>query len=71
MKVTFELPPPLVQRLRSQVPSGKRSKLVAELISRNLRRSGNALERAARTANTLRAVNRDMKSWEALNGYDD
>jgi hypothetical protein len=71
MKVTFELPPPLVQRLRSHVPSGERSRFVAELISRRLRNQGNALERAAQKANTLGKVKRDMKAWEALNEYDD
>jgi Arc/MetJ-type ribon-helix-helix transcriptional regulator len=71
MKVTFELPPPVVQQLRSHVPSGERSKFVADLITRKLRKEGNALERAAQKANTLGKVNRDMKDWEALNGYND
>jgi hypothetical protein len=71
MKVTFELPPPVVQRLRFHVPSGERSKFVADLISSKLRSQGNALERAAQKANTRRKVNRDMKDWEALNEYED
>jgi hypothetical protein len=71
MKVTFELPPPLVQRLRTHVPSGERSKFVADLISRKLRKEGNGLEHAAQKANALGKVNRDMKDWEALNEYDD
>jgi hypothetical protein len=71
MKVTFELPPPVVQRLRSNIPSGERSKFVADLISRKLQKQGNALERAAQKANALRKVNRDMKDWEALNEYED
>jgi len=71
MKVTFELPPPVVQRLRSNVPSGERSKFVADLISRKLQNQVNALERAAQKANGLRKVNRDMKDWEALNEHED
>jgi hypothetical protein len=71
MKVTFELPPPVVQRLRSYIPSGERSKFVAELISKKLQNKSNALEEAAQKANTLGQVNRDMKDWEALNGYED
>jgi len=67
MKVTFELPPPVVQRLRSHVPIGERSRFVADLISTKLRKKGNALEQTAQKANTLRSVNRDMKDWEALN----
>ena len=71
MKVTFELPPPVVQRRRFHVPSGERSKFVADLISRKLQDQGNALARAVQKANTLRKVNRDMKDWEALNEYED
>lgn len=64
MKVTFELPPPLVQRLRAHVPSGERSRFVAELISKKLQEQIGTLEQAARKANSLRKVNRDMKDWE-------
>jgi hypothetical protein len=71
MKVTFELPPPVVQRLRSHVPKGERSKFVANLIAARLRNQGNILERAARKANALRKISREMKVWEALNEYDD
>ncbi len=71
MKVTFELPPPVLQRLRSHIPSGDRSRFVAELISKKLQNKDSALAQAARKANTLRKVNRDMKDWEALNGYED
>jgi Arc/MetJ-type ribon-helix-helix transcriptional regulator len=71
MKVTFELPPPVVQQLRSHVPAGERSKFVSDLISEKLQKERSALERAARKANSLKKVNRDMKDWEALNGYDD
>jgi hypothetical protein len=60
-----------VQRLRSRVPSGERSKFVADLISRELRKEAHALEGAAQKANALGKVNRDVKDWEALNGYDD
>ena len=71
MKVTFELPPPVGHRLRSYIPSGERSKFVADLISRKLQNKGNVLEQASQKANTLHKVNRDMKDWEALNGYED
>jgi hypothetical protein len=70
MKVTFELPPLVVQRLRSHVPCGERSKFVADLIIRKLRNRGNALERAAQKANAFRGVNREMKDWESLNDYE-
>jgi hypothetical protein len=70
MKVTLELPPPLVQRLRACVPSGQRSKFVADLITRKLQDHGSALERSAQKANRLRKVNRDMKDWEALNEHE-
>lgn len=71
MKVTFELPPPLVQRFRAHVPSGERSKFVADLITKKLAAKPTALERAAEKANRLRSVAEDMKAWEALNEYQD
>jgi hypothetical protein len=71
MKVTFELPPPVVERLRSHIPSGERSRFVADLISRKLQNQTNALERSALKANALRKVNREMKDWESLNQYED
>jgi hypothetical protein len=71
MKVTFELPQPIVQRLRTHVPSGERSRFVAELIAKKLKGKGSALEQAARKANGLRKVNQDMRDWEALNENED
>jgi hypothetical protein len=71
MKVTFELPPPVVQQLRAHVPSGERSRFVADLITRKLQSKRNALEEAAVRANALKAVSKDMEAWEALNGYED
>jgi hypothetical protein len=71
VKVTFELPAPIVQQLRAHVPSGERSKFVSELISRKLQRKRTALEEAAEKANRLTSVTKDMKDWEALNGYED
>lgn len=71
MKVTFELPPPVLQRLRSHIPIGERARFVSELISKKLQDKGNALAQAAKKANSLSKVNRDMKDWEALNGYED
>jgi hypothetical protein len=70
VKVTFELPSPLVQQFRAHVPSGERSKVVARLIEKNLRAQTGALEQAAQKANRLRKVNKDMKDWEALNKYE-
>ncbi|HTG45577.1 MAG TPA: hypothetical protein VK633_13710 [Verrucomicrobiae bacterium] len=65
------MPPPLVQRFRSLVPDGQRSKFVADLIAKKLQSKSSAIEQAARKANTLAQVNRDMKDWEALNQDED
>lgn len=63
--------PPLVRQLRSRVPSGERSRFVARVIASDLKKKSSALEDAARRANKLANVSREMKDWEALNGYED
>lgn len=70
MKVTFEIPEPVVRTLRARVESGKRSGLVTKLLETHLARRGSALADAARKANTFERVTCDMRDWEALNGYD-
>jgi hypothetical protein len=67
MKVTFNLSPSLVRRLRAHISKGKRSDFVSNLISKELSTEANAIERAGKKANTLGRVNRDMKDWQALN----
>lgn len=71
MKVTFELPPPVVHRLRSHIPSGERSRFVAELITKKLQGKLTALEQAAQKASRLTPLNREMNDWEALNEHED
>jgi hypothetical protein len=66
VKVAFELPSPVLQSLRSHVPTGKRSRFVTELISEKLRTKDSSLTQAAKKANALRKVNRDMKAWQRL-----
>lgn len=70
MKVTFDLPSPLVQSLRASVPSGEESRFVADALKNKLQAKEMTLEAAAKKANTLHKVNRDMKDWEALNGHE-
>ena len=71
MKITLELPDALARKFKASVPNGHRSKLVAELLARRLKGAENSLERAAKRANTLKAVKEDMKDWEALNEAQD
>lgn len=71
MKITLELPDALARKFKATVPNGRRSKLVADLLSKRLRRQEGALERAAKKANTFRQVTAEMKDWEALNEVED
>ena len=48
MKITLELPDALGKKFKATVPNGRRSKLVAGLLSKRLRDQGTALERAAK-----------------------
>jgi len=71
MKITLELPEDLGRKFKATVPNGQRSKLVAELLSKQLKTVEDSLDRAAKKANTFSAVNGDMKAWEALNEAED
>ena len=71
MKITLELPDALGRKFRATVPNGRRSKLVAELLTERLKSAESSLERAAKKANTFKKVNLDMKDWEALNETED
>ena len=71
MKITLELPDGLARKFKATVPSGRRSKLIAELLAGQLRSREDALERAAKRANTFKQVAADMKHWEALNEAGD
>jgi len=71
MKITLELPDALGRKFKATVPDGHRSKLVAKLLAKQLNAVETSLERAARKANTFKAVNREMKDWEALNESED
>ncbi|MEY2429611.1 MAG: hypothetical protein QOJ40_2496 [Verrucomicrobiota bacterium] len=67
MKITLELPDNLGRRFKAIVPNGQRSSLVAKLLADRLKIADVSLEHSAKKANSLRAVNKDMKAWEALN----
>ena len=71
MKITLELPDALGRRFKATVPNSQRSKLVAELLAERLGAVEESLERAAKKANTLTRVNRDMQDWKALNEAED
>ena len=67
MKVTFELPPSLVQRLAHSCSERERSRFVARLIAKGLDAERKAFEQAARKANTFHSLTQEMGAWEALN----
>lgn len=71
VKITLEIPDTLGRRFKATVPSGGRSKLVAELLAERLSVVENSLERAAKKANGFASVTADMKAWEALNEAQD
>jgi hypothetical protein len=71
MKITLDLPDETGRKFKAAIPSGQRSKLVAELLSKRLKTAEDSLEAAAKKANKFRMVNKDMKAWEALNEAED
>ena len=67
MKITLELPDALARKFKATIPNGRRSKLVAELLTKRLKTAEISLEWAARKANSFKQLNAEMKDWEALN----
>jgi len=64
MKMTFEIPDEIGERLKASVPKGQRSPLVAQWIAKEIAGAEAALEQQAHKANALKL---DLSDWEKLN----
>ncbi|MBI2891716.1 MAG: hypothetical protein HYY13_13150 [Nitrospirae bacterium] len=66
MRITLSIPDQVAKRFQSAVPPRQRSRLVTELIARELRRKTHALEAACKAANRDKTVEKEIDQWQAF-----
>ena len=66
MRVTLSIPDPIARQFRAAVPARRRSRLVTDLIARELSRRDDALAAACRAANADTALEREIDEWQAF-----
>jgi len=67
-KVLVSLPDDLVRRMRSLIPNGKRSQIIAKLLEEELVRREEELYKRAAEVERDEALNKEMEEWEATVG---
>ena len=65
MRVTLSIPDPTARRFRAAVPARRRSRLVTDLIEKELAKRDDALAAACRAANADTALEREIDEWQA------
>lgn len=63
-KILFSLPDELVTQLRAYIPSKQRSKVVTQLLEKELKRREQALYQCALEVEADTSLNDEMKDWE-------
>lgn len=66
MRITLSLPDPLARHFQSAVPARQRSKLVANLLQKELAKHEDRLAAACRAANRQRALEKEIEEWQAF-----
>jgi hypothetical protein len=66
MRVTLSIPDPVARRFRAAVPARRRSRLVTDLIERELAKRDDALAEACRAANADTSLEREIDEWQAF-----
>ncbi|RLB30015.1 MAG: hypothetical protein DRH11_15370 [Deltaproteobacteria bacterium] len=67
-KVLVSLSDDLVRRMRSLIPNGKRSQIIAKLLEEELVRREEELYKRAAEVERDEALNKEMEEWEATVG---
>ncbi len=67
-KILFSLPEELVNRMRIIIPARKRSKVVKELLEKEIQRREKELHRCALAVEKDKPLNREMADWDATVG---
>ncbi len=66
MRITLSLPDEVARKFQTTVPARHRSRLVAALIQRELRRRASALEAACVAANRDKRLEKEIDEWQAF-----
>jgi hypothetical protein len=67
-KILVSLPEDLVKRMKTVIPSRKRSQVVRELLKAEVERREMALFECARAVESDEALNREMAEWDVTTG---
>ncbi len=67
-KILVSLPDDLATRLRTSIPSRQRSKLISELLEKELARRERALYECALALEQDETLNQEMEEWETTSG---
>ncbi len=63
-KILFSLPDALVMQMRAYIPSKQRSKVVTQLLEKELKRREQALYKCALDVEADESLNDEIKDWE-------
>ena len=66
MRVTLSIPDDVARRFQASVPARKRSKLVTELLMKELSKLEGALAAACINANADAKLNVEVEEWQAF-----
>ena len=67
-KILVSLPEDLVKRMKTVIPSRKRSQVVKELLEAEIERRENALFECAKAVESDEALNRETAEWDVATG---
>lgn len=67
-KILVSLPEHLVSRMKAVIPARKRSKILAQLLEKEVKRREKALYQCALEVEKDDALNKDMEEWNSTTG---
>ena len=62
----MSIPDPIARKFQASVPSRQRSRLVAALLARELKKRESALEASCAAANRDKALEKEIDEWQAF-----
>ena len=69
-QVVFSFPEPLIERMRSAIPSGERSQVVAKIVEKEIEAREQALYHLAQELENNLTLQKEMVVWDEQFGSD-